>query len=137
MPETPQVNAKTEARKIYAALFGREIPPVVEARFVSASERLNHTLEPRELDRYYRFVAACDDLEAVEVAGRYTHRLKLLSRKLCLMTYLAETQPEAQGRFVNENSSLCAGLWQSVSGTLRTILKLLKGLWLLRGYADA
>ena len=63
---------ETEARKIYAAIFGGEIPPIVLDRFVIASKRLNKSVPQVEMDSYYRAMMACDDLEALELAARYT-----------------------------------------------------------------
>ncbi len=126
-----------EAERIYAAIFGRPIPAIVAERFRLASERINHTVPAAELASYHRSLAACRDLEALEVAARYARRSTLLSRKFRLMAFLAETLPENQDLFVNTRSSLIAGLFLAVTGTLRTIFKLLKGLWLLgrAGYA--
>jgi hypothetical protein len=121
-----------EARRIYLSIFGRPIPPIVQERFIAASAQLDRTVSPQELEEYGRLLAACTDLEAVEVAGRYTRRMKLLSRKFRLMVYLAETLPENQSFFVNERSSFLAGLWHSIAGTIWTVLKVIKGLWLLK-----
>jgi hypothetical protein len=128
---------ETEGRKIYAAIFGREIPPVVLDRFVAATKRLNRSVPQAEMDGYYRAMLACNDLEALEVAGRYTHKLLLLSRKFRLMAYLAETLPENQSFFVNERSSFAAGMARSAAGVFRTTFKLFKGLWLARRVAHA
>ena len=135
MSVTPETRSRgeTEAGRIYFAIFGRAMPPIVQERFAAANERLEQAAGPRELAECRRIVAACADLEAVEVAGRYTGRLKLLSRKFRLMVYLAETLPENQSFFVNETSSFPAGLWHGFAGGVRTVFKLLKGLWLLRG----
>ncbi len=128
---------ETEARKIYAAIFGREIPPVILARFVAATKRLNANVPQAEMDAYYRALLACDDLEALEVAARYTRKLPLLTRKFRLMAYLAETVPETQDFFINDRSNLLAGLWAGFTGGLRTVVKLPAGLWLLRRCAHA
>ncbi len=69
---------ETEARKIYAAIFGGEIPPIVLDRFVIASKRLNKSVPQAEMDSYYRAMMACDDLEALELAARYTRRFPLV-----------------------------------------------------------
>lgn len=123
---------ETEARKIYAAIFGGPIPPAVIDRFVVATQRLNANVPQAEMDAYYRALLACADLEALEVAARYTRRLPLLTRKFRLMAHLAETAPETQAFFINERSNLLAGLWAAFTGGLRTIGKLPVGLWLLR-----
>jgi hypothetical protein len=128
---------ETEARKIYAAIFGREIPSLVRDRFVVASKRLNQAVPQAEMDSYYRAVSACTDLEALELAARYTRRFALLSRKFRLMAYLAETLPENQAFFINERSSFLNGMARSATGGFRTVYKMLKGLWLVRRVAHA
>jgi hypothetical protein len=128
---------ETEARKIYAAILGREIPPIVLNRFVIASKRLNRSVPQVEMDSYYRAMMACDDLEALELAARYTRSFPLLSRKFRLMAYLAETLPENQSFFVNERSSFFDGMAHSAAGVFRTAHKMLKGLWLVRRVAHA
>ena len=127
----PCILCETEARKIYAAIFGGEIPPVVINRFVVATQRLNANVPQAEADACYRALLACDDLEALEVAARYTRKLPLLTRKFRLMAYLAETTPETQDFFINDRSNLLAGLWAAFTGGLRTVVKLPAGLWLL------
>ena len=84
------------------------------------------------MDRYYRALLACADLEALELAARYTRKLPLLTRKFRLMAYLAETLPENQDFFINERSSFLAAFGAAWPGGLRTVCKMLKALWLLR-----
>ena len=133
----PCTLCETEGRKIYAAIFGREIPPAVLGRFVVATKQLNRSVPQAEMDPYYRALLACHDLEALEVASRYTHKFPLLSRKFRLMAYLAETLPENQPFFVNERSSFLIGMARSAAGALRTVFKLLRGLWLVRRVTHA
>jgi hypothetical protein len=137
MSPDPCSLCETEARKIYAAVFGREIPPLVRDRFVTASKQLNLSVPQAEMDSYYRALLACADLEALELAARYTRRLPLLSRKFRLMAYLAETLPENQAFFINERSSFLSGMARSATGGFRTVFKMLKGLWLVRRVAHA
>jgi hypothetical protein len=139
MTSEPCSLCEAEARKIYAAIFGREIPPLVLDRFVVASKRLNQSVPQAQMDSYYRAMSACNDLEALELVARYTRRytrrFPLLSRKFRLMAYLAETLPENQAFFVNERSSLLAGITRSAGGAFRTVFKMLKGLWIVRRVA--
>ena len=137
MTPEPCSLCETEARKIYAAIFGREIPSLVLDRFVVASKRLNQSVPQAEMDSYYRAMIACADLEALELAARYTRRFPLLSRKFRLMAYLAETLPENQAFFINERSSFLSGMARSATGGFRTVYKMLKGLWLVRRVAHA
>ena len=139
MAETSErcVPCDIEARKLYAAIFGREIPVVVLERFLVASEQMNAQLVRPEFDRYYHTVTASGDLEALEVAARWTNRLPELSRRVRLMVYLAETLPENQQFFINERTSLLAGLWSVSTAGVHTAFKLVKGLYLLQRYRRA
>ena len=122
---------ETEGRKIYAAIFGREIPPIVLERFVVASKQLNALTAQPELDCCTAAILACPDLEALELAARTTRRLPLLSRKFRLMAYLAETLPENQPFFINRRSSFLRGALSVAWAVLHTAWKMPAGLWWL------
>lgn len=121
-----------EPQRIYDALFGAPIPPVIAARFRAASALLERTATAAELAAYQRVVASAADLEAVELAARYTRRLPLLSRKMQLMAYLAETLPENQDRFINRQTNRVGGLLRAAGAVFRTASKMVAGLLALR-----
>jgi hypothetical protein len=132
-PELPgYVMLPGEPQRIYTAIFNRPIPPIVEAHFLAACERLQRDVPPAELDACHRAVSAAADLEALEVAARYARKLPLLTRKFRLMAFLAETLPENQPFFIQQKNGLAGALWLGATGSLRTAFKLAKGLWLLR-----
>jgi hypothetical protein len=124
---------ETEARAIYRSLFGRAIPPILVQRFLPVVERLNAGASLAELAEYYRAIEAGADLEALELAGRLTGRLPLLTRKVQAMVALAETLPENQRFFVNQRSSFVAGAAAMAWAAAHTARQAAKGLWLLRG----
>jgi hypothetical protein len=131
-PDCHQLH-ETEARALYRALFGRAIPPILVQRFLPVVERLNAGASAAELAQYYDAIKAGADLEALELAGRLTGRLPLLTRKMQAMVALAETQPENQRFFVNQRSSFIAGAAAMVWATAHTARQAVAGLWLLRG----
>jgi hypothetical protein len=100
-----------------------------------ASKQLNALVAQSEVDRCTRAILACADLEALELAARYTRRLPLLSRKFRLMAYLAETLPENQPFFVNRQSSFLRGALGVAWAALYTAWKMPAGLWWLRRVA--
>lgn len=120
-----------EAEKIYRSIFYQRAPDIVRQRFIEASDRLNQKVSSHELERYYRVIQIIDDLEALELACRYTKKLPLLSLKFHLMIFLAETLPENQRFFINERTSFVKGLFFLVIGFLKTIYKVCKGFYLL------
>lgn len=129
-----QSRYQAEAEKVYLAIFQRDIPLVVQARFLAVVDRLNGTASQAELDAYYHILQAAEDLEALELAARLTGRLPLLSRKFRAMVYLAETLPENQAQFVNEHSSFLKGITSITWSGLTSIFKAMRGVWLLRRF---
>jgi hypothetical protein len=121
-----------EGQRVYRTLFNRPIPPVIAERFAAGSARLEANVSSEEVVRYRAVVASGLDLEALELAGRYTRRLPLLTRKLQLMAYLAETIPQNQGLFINHRDNLPGALIRVGWATLRTVWLMAKGLVLLR-----
>ena len=117
--------------------FSGDIPPVLQARFHPASERLNAAAAPQELSAYHAAVETTNDLEALELAARLTRRLPLLTRKLRAMAYLAETLPDHQRHYVNYRSNFVQAALLIAWEGLRSVLKAAKGFWLLRSVGHA
>lgn len=124
---------EAESRSIYQVLFHCDIPPILLQRFLPVIERLNATASPAELAEHYRAIENGADLEALELAGRLTGRLPLLTRKLQAMVALAETLPENQPFYVNQRTSFVAGAAAMAWAAAHTARQAAKGLWLLRG----
>ncbi len=122
-----------ESSAIFRALFGQDIPPILVQRFLPVIERLNATASPAELTEHYRAIEDGADLEALELAGRLTGRLPLLTRKMQAMVALAETLPENQRFYINQRSSFVTGAAAMAWAAAHTALQGAKGLWLLRG----
>jgi len=128
----PVESQPVESARIYRTLFDRPIPPVVAERFAAGSERLEAHASPGDLARYRAVVGADLDLEALELAARYTRRLPLLTRKFRLMAYLAETVPENQALFISHRDNTPVAFVRVAFMTLRTVWLMAKGLVLLR-----
>jgi hypothetical protein len=137
MPSSASVNSNTshEADKIYRALFGKAAPEIVRARFGEATRLFNHS--PEDLQRYERVIEGGGNLEALEVACRYTGRYPILSERFRLMVYLAETLPENQPHYINDRDGLLRGLWTMIFGGVRTAWLLLRGFWILMRFPNA
>lgn len=125
---TPQ----EEAVRIYEAIFRAPPSDTTVERFVAASNELSNAVPPEAVRSYYEAVTATADLEALELASRYTKRLPLLVAKFRLMVYLAETVPENQAHFVNERDPRGRAFIALALGAVVTLFKLGKGLLLLR-----
>ena len=61
-----------EGRRIYRALFRRDIPSILLERYLIAAERMDAELDAQDLDAHYHAVEAQNDLEALEFAARLT-----------------------------------------------------------------
>lgn len=133
MPNLPSLAEaqEREADLIYRSLFGRAIPDTLRWRFIEAVNSDSSTLAA-DLDSYYRSISHVRDLEALELAGRYSVKLPLLSRHFALMVFLAETLPDHQQHFIKRHGGLVPGAAAVLFGALRTAAKLLKGIVLLR-----
>lgn len=132
-----QLQREREGRRIYHALFGRAIPPLLLERYLAAARRLDGHVDAQALAAYYQAVGDSKDLEALEFAGRLTGRLPLLSRKFQAMVYLAETLPENQDFYVNRRTSFQAGMLAIAAAAFRSAFKTLTGLIALRQVKNA
>jgi hypothetical protein len=121
-----------EGRRIYRALFRRDIPSILLERYLIAAERMDAELDAQELDAHYHAVEAQNDLEALEFAARLTGRLPLLRRKFQAMVYLAETLPDHQVFFVNRRSNWLGGIVTLGSSAFVSVVQGIKGLLALR-----
>jgi len=115
-----------EANRLYAALFGITAPEIVCERFEAASPIVERKYTADDISQYRTTLKY--DVEAIEIAGRYTRRLPLLSEKFRLVVYLAETMPDNQKRFVNNHDNFPGAVWAIFTGALRSAYKLFKGL---------
>ena len=121
-----------EAERLYHAVFGKPIPEVLEERFREASRRVFDAFPEDQKRLYASALRSVSDLEALEVAGRLTGRFRLLTAKLTVMMFLAETLPDHQAYFVNQASSRVRGIAAVAKGSMKTAYKLIKGLYLAR-----
>ncbi len=122
---------KTEAERIYFAIFGEGLPEILEERFAGAARKIEGNYSAAEKDDYGRWMERVSDLEALEYAARFRGRLGILSDKFKAMVYLAETLPENYSRFINERDNLIKGYWLCAIGTFSSIWKLFKGMMIL------
>ncbi len=126
-----------EAQRLYYALFKKPAPELTRLRFIAASQSVFASVHPQEKAIYETALKNVSDLEALEIAARRTKRLPLLSAKMALIIYLAETLPDHQHYFVNERTSFLSGLCAIIKGAMKTGLKFVKGLYLLRTFKNA
>ena len=133
----PLVDADREAARLFSAVFQRQPTPTIVERFRAVSPKLDETVDDAERQRYRRAIDRVRDLEALEFAARLSGRLPLLCVKFRVMAYISETVPENQHFFVSRRPNGLRALWTIAWGALRSLYKLVKGMFLLRGLGDA
>jgi len=125
-----------EADRIYQAIFNKPIREPLLTRFVEASQFGLPATDDELAGIYEAALEKNLDLEALEIAGRYTRKMQSLSTKFRLMIYLAETLPDHQQYYVNSQSGWLNGITAILIGGIRTSFKLIKGIYLLRKYRN-
>jgi len=119
-----------EADHIHRALFGRAAPADLQRQYVSAMRDAPVAgALPLALDM---LMEAGVDLEALELALRRRQPRNALTQRFQVLCYLAEVQPANYGRFVTERRRFLAGSLTLGMHIVRSMYKLVKGMWLLR-----
>jgi hypothetical protein len=121
-----------DAQKIYKAIFKTDIPPLIEKRFLRASEKLSFYYSKKEIEEYNKALSKVSDLEALEFAARRKNRIPLLILKFRLMVYIAETVPENNRFFINLVNRRFEGKICVLFSGLKAVLKYIKGYFLLK-----
>lgn len=123
-----------EAEKIYYAIFKKQIPAFIKNHFENISKTIDNNYSEKDVRKYHQYLVKVYDIESLELAARYFKRLPILTEKFKVMVYLAETLPENQSIFVNEDSKRFFAHVFLISSLLRTFYKFLKGIFLFTVY---
>jgi len=126
-----------EAEKIFRATFKSQISLPLKERFNKASELFTITYSKEDIDAYNRALEKISDLEALELAARYRNKLPVLVLKFKLMVYLAETLPENLKFFINRKDRRLIGYILIAYSGLRSMVKFIKGMFLLKTLKNA
>ena len=122
----------SDAEKIYTAIFKESIPPSIEEKYQKAFEVLAAGFPEVRVEEYKTAVEGIHDIEALELAGRFRKKLPLLVHAFEIMVYIAETVPGNQSEFINYKTRKIFGFLSMTYGGLRSTVKFLKGMFLLR-----
>ena len=123
-----------EAEVFHQAIFGRPIPADILKAFVSANQILLQdpsNVIPVKIDT---IIERSLDVEAIEFALRRRNPQNLLTKKLLILCYLAESRSAYFTTFVNQEHQPVKGFIKLSIATLRSVYKLLKGHFLIRIY---
>ena len=120
------------ADRIYQALFQRNAPPIILERFAKAFALYGQSFSSRERALTESVAAKTRDLEALEMAARWTGRMPLLVWEFQVMVRLGETLPENRPRMVNDKDRRSRALLALLGAGFRSSWKLAKGMVLIR-----
>ena len=119
-----------EARYLHAALFARPADAVTVERYGRAHRLL--FAEALTSPAVSRIVERRLDAEAIEYALRRRPSGRELSRKLQILSYLAEPRAAYQDEFVNRKNRRGAAIVRLAGAALRSARKRVKGELLVR-----
>jgi hypothetical protein len=117
-----------EARYLHGIFFRRELPPDVVARYVEA----NLLICPGSHALMRSVMAAHLDAEAVELALRFRAGPTILTKKIRILFYLLEPRADYYPYFFAEGESLPRAVLGLAGSVLRTGVKAVKGVYLIR-----
>jgi hypothetical protein len=119
-----------EARYFYKKIFSAPIPLPIEEKYIAA----NLAKLPQSDERIRKLVLKKADIEAVELAWRFKTPRNILTKKIHILIYLAETYPANFPLFFNTKKSRFVSFILLSWHFIRSAVKLLKGRFLLGRY---
>jgi hypothetical protein len=90
-------NLIQEAEYFYQKIFAAPVPRPILEKYIAA----NRKKMPRPDERIRNLVLKKADIEAVEMAWRFKSPRNVLTKKIHILIYLAETTPENFSLFFN------------------------------------
>jgi hypothetical protein len=121
-----------EARYLHAALFSVVADDTIVERYHEVHRRLFPEQPTSPL--VVRIIANRLDAEAIEFALRRRNAGRELTRKLQIISYLAEARRAYVDEFVNLTNNRLVAIVRLGAAAVRSIWKLLKGAVLVRRY---
>lgn len=119
-----------EADYFYKKIFSAPVPQQIRGKYIAA----NLEKMPQPDERIRKLVLKKADIEAVEIAWRYKVPRNVLTKKIHVLIYLAETTPENFSIFLNTKDKRFFSFIVLAYHFIRSIGKLLKGKFLLKRY---
>ncbi|MCI0470312.1 MAG: hypothetical protein L0Y73_01485 [Candidatus Aminicenantes bacterium] len=119
-----------EAEYFYREIFSAPVPAHIEEKYIAA----NLAKLPHHDERIRTLVLKKADIEAVELAWRFKEPRNMLTKKIHILVYLAETDPANFPRFFNTKKRRFVSFILLSWHFIRTAGKLMKGKFLLGRY---
>lgn len=119
-----------EAEYFYRTIFSAPIPRPILEKYIAA----NRKKMPGPDERIGKLVSKKADIEAVEMAWRFKSPRNVLTKKIHILVYLAETTPENFPLFFNTKNRRFFSFIVLAGHFLRSVAKFIKGTFLLKRY---
>lgn len=119
-----------EAEYFYKKIFSAPIPLHIEEKYIAA----NLAKLPQHDERIRTLILKKADIEAVELAWRFKAPRNILTKKIHILIYLAETNPANFPLFFNTKKRRLVSFILLSGHFIRSAGKLLKGKFLLGRY---
>lgn len=122
---------RTEGERLHTFIFGHPIPEPVLQKYVEAHNFYLRSPEKSELIWMNKVIRLGFDLEALEIALRFSNRHHLLVRKAKILVYITEAFDAYRPLFINERPQRLRAMTALIFHGFRTVSKFLKGKFLL------
>ena len=122
---------RTEGERLHTSIFGYPIPEPVLQKYVVAHNFYLRSPEKSELIWMSKVIRLGFDLEALEIALRFSNRDHLLVRKTKILIYITETFDAYRPLLINERPQRLRAMIALTFHGPRTASKFLKGKFLL------
>jgi hypothetical protein len=119
-----------EAEYFYQKIFSAPVPRSILEKYIAA----NREKMPRPDERIGKLVLKKADIEAVEMAWRFKSPRNVLTKKIHILIYLAETTPENFSLFFNTKNRRFFSFILLTAHFMRSVGKFIKGKFLLKRY---
>jgi len=122
---------RAEGELLHYSVFGTRIPEPVLKKYIEAHHYYLRSAVQSELTWMAKAVELGLDLEALEIALRYSDKNHILVRKLKILVHITEAFGAYRRRFVNEHPQRLRAITVLAFHGFRTVSKFLKGKFLL------
>ena len=122
---------RTEGELLHTSIFGSPIPEPVLQKYIEAHQYYLTSPDQSELSWMNKVIRLKFDLEALEIALRFSNPRHWLVRKVKILVYITEAFDAYRLFFINEHPQRWRAILTLTFHGLKTSGKFLKGKFLL------
>jgi hypothetical protein len=122
---------RNEGKLLHASIFRSPIPEPVLQKYIEAHHYYLISPDLSELTWMNKVIRLRFDLEALEIALRFSNQRHLLVRKVKILVYITEAFDGYRPLFINEHPQKLRAIVTLAFYGLKTVWKFLKGKFLL------